>query len=95
MALSPGSTATPGVGLGRGAEHPCLVQGKLGGDRRIDGREFYAERTDFRQQDCSGFVREEVLPLLGRASTSSTLNCQTHGKPRVWGNSQERSHFTP
>ena len=30
-----------------------------------DGREFYAERTDFRREDCSDFVRTAVLPLLG------------------------------
>ena len=30
-----------------------------------DGREFYAERTDYREDDCSDFVRETVLPLLG------------------------------
>ena len=29
-----------------------------------DGREFYAELTDYRQEACSGFVREIVLPLL-------------------------------
>ena len=27
-----------------------------------DGREFYAERTDYRQADCSDFVRATVLP---------------------------------
>ena len=31
-----------------------------------DGREFYAERTDYRRADCSDFVRKTVLPLLGR-----------------------------
>ena len=31
-----------------------------------EGREFYAERTDYRKDDCSDFVRETVLPLLGR-----------------------------
>ncbi len=30
-----------------------------------DGREFYAERTDYRREDCSDFVRAAVLPLLG------------------------------
>ena len=29
-----------------------------------DGREVYAELTDYRQEACSGFVRETVLPLL-------------------------------
>lgn len=30
------------------------------------GREFYAERTDYYTTRCSDFVRETVLPLLGR-----------------------------
>lgn len=29
-----------------------------------DGREFYAVRSDFLEQDCSDFVRAAVLPLL-------------------------------
>ena len=29
-----------------------------------DGREFYAELTDYRQEACSGFVNEVVRPLL-------------------------------
>lgn len=28
-----------------------------------DGREFYAERTDYRRDDCSDFVRVAVLPM--------------------------------
>jgi len=31
-----------------------------------DGREFYAERTDYYTTRCSDFVKETVLPLLGR-----------------------------
>jgi len=31
-----------------------------------NGREFYAESTQYRQEACSDFVREIVLPLLGR-----------------------------
>ncbi len=31
-----------------------------------NGREFYAEVTDFRREACSGFVVETVLPLLGQ-----------------------------
>lgn len=31
-----------------------------------DGREFYAERTDYSREDCSDFVRAAVLPNLGR-----------------------------
>jgi hypothetical protein len=31
-----------------------------------DGREFYAELTDYRQEACNDFVRGVVLPLLGQ-----------------------------
>lgn len=31
-----------------------------------DGREFYAERTDYCRADCNDFVRAAVLPKLGR-----------------------------
>lgn len=40
-----------------------------------DGREFYAERTDYRRADCNDFVRETVLPLLGRVP-GAACNCQ-------------------
>lgn len=36
-----------------------------------DGREFYAERNDYRREDCSDFVRAYVLPLLGRVKDAS------------------------
>jgi hypothetical protein len=31
-----------------------------------DGQIFYAERTDYRYESCTSFVRNEILPLLGR-----------------------------
>lgn len=31
-----------------------------------NGREFYAELTDYRQEACSDFVRQVVVPLLGQ-----------------------------
>ena len=31
-----------------------------------NGREFYAELTDYRQEACSDFVRQVVIPLLGQ-----------------------------
>jgi 3' exoribonuclease, RNase T-like len=47
------------------------------------GREFYAERTDYRHDDCNDFVRETVLPLLGRvhgaACSLSKLTKRLHG----------------
>jgi hypothetical protein len=35
-----------------------------------NGREFYAELTDFRREACSEFVVETVLPLLGQYPAS-------------------------
>lgn len=35
-----------------------------------DGREFYAELTDYPNEACSPFVREIVKPLLGRVPTA-------------------------
>jgi len=31
-----------------------------------DGREFYAESVQYRQECCSGFVRDTVIPMLGQ-----------------------------
>lgn len=48
-----------------------------------DGREFYAERTDYRLGDCNDFVRAAVLPLLGRMPGVSCdrdeLTCRLRG----------------
>ena len=48
-----------------------------------DGREFYAERTDFSREACSAFVHAHVLPLLGRvpgaACDAGTLGERLHG----------------
>lgn len=40
-----------------------------------DGQEFYAERTDYHRDACSDFVREHVLPVLGRVPGAS---CSRH-----------------
>ena len=39
-----------------------------------NGREFYAEVTDFARERCSGFVVETVLPLLGQYPDGLVLN---------------------
>jgi hypothetical protein len=49
-----------------------------------DGREFYAERTDFRRDDCSEFVRLAVLPVLGRVSDSACTQKQLTERLRFW-----------
>jgi hypothetical protein len=39
-----------------------------------NGREFYAERNDFPREECSAFVNETVLPLLGQSPDGLVLN---------------------
>jgi hypothetical protein len=49
-----------------------------------DGREFYAERTDYRRDDCSEFVRAGVLSLLGRVPGAACGREQLTQRPRDW-----------
>jgi hypothetical protein len=49
-----------------------------------DGREFYAERTDYRQGDCTDFVRSAVLPLLGRVPGAACTAGQLTARVRQW-----------
>ena len=49
-----------------------------------DGREFYAERTDYRQADCSDFVRETVQPLLGRVPGAACSRSELTDRVRDW-----------
>lgn len=49
-----------------------------------DGREFYAERTDYRQDDCSEFVRLAVIPMLGRVSGAGCTRDQLTHRLRDW-----------
>lgn len=49
-----------------------------------DGCEFYAERTDYRREDCSDFVRQEVLPLLGRVSGAACTQPELMERLRTW-----------
>jgi hypothetical protein len=49
-----------------------------------DGREFYAERTDYYPQDCSDFVNETVLPLLGRVPDAACSRPQLTDRVREW-----------
>ena len=49
-----------------------------------DGREFYAERTDYRKDDCSDFVRETVLPLLGRVLGAACSRPELTRRVRQW-----------
>lgn len=49
-----------------------------------DGCEFYAERTDYRHEDCSDFVRQEVLPLLGRVPGAACTKPELTERLRTW-----------
>ena len=49
-----------------------------------DGREFYAERTDYRKNECSAFVHETVLPLLGRVPGAACDSAELALRLRAW-----------
>ena len=49
-----------------------------------DGREFYAERTDYRHEDCSDFVRAAVVPMLGRIASSACTRIELAKRLRAW-----------
>lgn len=49
-----------------------------------DGCEFYAERTDYRREDCSDFVHQEVLPLLGRVPGAACTQPELTKRLRTW-----------
>ena len=49
-----------------------------------DGREFYAERADYRREDCSDFVRQEVLPVLGRVPGAACTQAELTERLRTW-----------
>ena len=48
------------------------------------GREFYAERTDYHQGACSDFVRETVLPLLGRVPGAACSRSELTQRLQAW-----------
>ena len=49
-----------------------------------DLREFYAERIDYRKDDCSVFVRETVLPLLGGVPDAACNQSELTQRLRDW-----------
>ncbi len=49
-----------------------------------DGREFYAERTDYNQNACSDFVHKTVLPLLGRLPGAACSRSELTDRVREW-----------
>jgi hypothetical protein len=49
-----------------------------------DGREFYAERTDYCRDDCNDFVRAAVLPMLGRINGAACTRTELTARLRAW-----------
>lgn len=49
-----------------------------------DGREFYAERTDYCRDDCNDFVRAAVLPMLGRIVGAACTRAELTARLRAW-----------
>lgn len=49
-----------------------------------DGQEFYAERTDYQQSECSGFVKDTVLPLFGRVPGAACDSAEMALRLRTW-----------
>ncbi len=49
-----------------------------------DGREFYAELTDYKSFDMSDFVRAEVQPLFGRVPGAACNRWELTDKLRAW-----------
>ncbi len=49
-----------------------------------DGREFYAERTDYHRDACNDFVRKTVVPLLGRVPGAACNRAELTRRFHVW-----------
>ena len=49
-----------------------------------DGREFYAERNDYRREDCNDFVVSDVLPLLHRVPNARCSEAHLTFRLREW-----------
>ena len=49
-----------------------------------DGREFYAECTDYHRDACSKFVRGTVQPLLGRVPGAACTSKELTDRVRAW-----------
>ncbi|WP_180124866.1 3'-5' exoribonuclease [Rhodoferax sp. BLA1] len=64
-------------------DRPDLISIALVGE---DGREFYAERTDYHRDACSEFVRKEVLPVLHRVPGAACDRRQLTNRLHAWFN---------
>lgn len=62
-------------------EHPELISL---GITTNDGKELYAERTDFARERCSGFVMSEVLPLIGYSYSAAVTAAELTSRLGRW-----------
>jgi len=60
---------------------PSLISIALVGD---DGCEFYAESSDYPLDECSAFVKGEILPLLGRVDGALSNPSQLASSLHFW-----------
>jgi hypothetical protein len=49
-----------------------------------DGREFYAERTDYHRDACNAFVRKNVVPFLGRVPGATCSRDELTQRLHAW-----------
>ncbi|SDO40102.1 hypothetical protein SAMN05216303_1011325 [Rhodoferax sp. OV413] len=60
---------------------PDLISLALAAD---DGRELYVERNDYAAEGCSDFVRENVLPQLGRVAGAACSRVELAFRIHAW-----------
>lgn len=61
--------------------HPDLISIGMVAE---DGQSFYAERADYRYEDCSSFVRNEVLPLLRHKPDAACTTAELSRRLYEW-----------
>lgn len=61
--------------------HPDLISIGMAAD---GGQMFYAERTDFRHENCTSFVLREVIPLLGREPAATCTAAELSRRLYEW-----------
>jgi hypothetical protein len=61
--------------------HPDLISIGMVTD---GGQIFYAERTDYRYENCTSFVRSEVIPLLGREPAAACTAAELSHRLYEW-----------
>lgn len=64
-------------------DHACPVLISIG-LAAVGVEDFYAERTDYRREDCTAFVLAEIVPLLGRVPGAACVAAELARRLRVW-----------